>query len=77
MKRVLKPPGSVLLKLRYDGPLSRIALEFNLRRYSAAEAADADIEQRIDDAFMQVPENSSGGADAKERRCRLTLSNLC
>jgi len=33
MKPVLKAPGSVLLKLRYDGPLSNFAFNLNLRRY--------------------------------------------
>jgi len=35
MKRVLKAPGTILLKLRYDEPLSNFAFEFNLRRYNA------------------------------------------
>ena len=33
MKPVLKPPGTMLLKLRYDGPLSNVAFNFSLRRY--------------------------------------------
>jgi hypothetical protein len=33
MKPVLKAPGSTHSKLRYDGPLSNFALNFNLRRY--------------------------------------------
>jgi len=32
MKPVLKAPGSMLLKLRYDGLLSNFAFYFNLRR---------------------------------------------
>jgi hypothetical protein len=32
MKPKLKPPGSTLLKLRHDGPLSDFAFNFNLRR---------------------------------------------
>jgi hypothetical protein len=31
MKPVLKAPGSMLLKLSYDGPLSNFASTFNLR----------------------------------------------
>jgi len=34
MKPVLKAPGTMLLKLRYDEPLSSFAFSFNLRRYS-------------------------------------------
>ena len=34
IKPVLKAPGSMLLKLRYDGPLSNFAFKVNLRRYN-------------------------------------------
>ena len=34
IKPVLKAPGSMLLKLRCDGPLSSVAFNFNLRRYT-------------------------------------------
>jgi len=34
MKPVLKAPGSMLLRLKYDGLLSNFAFKFNLRRYS-------------------------------------------
>ena len=34
MKPVLKPPGSKILKLRCDGPLSNFAFNCNLRRYT-------------------------------------------
>ena len=30
----LKAPGSMHLKLRYDGPVSTFAFKFNLRRYT-------------------------------------------
>jgi hypothetical protein len=33
MKPDLKAPVSMLLKLRYDGPLSKFAFTINLRRY--------------------------------------------
>ena len=33
MRPVLKAPGSILLKVRYDGPLSKFAFNFNLGRY--------------------------------------------
>ena len=36
MKPVLKAPRSMLLKLRYYGPLSNFAFDFNLRRYHLA-----------------------------------------
>jgi hypothetical protein len=34
MKPVWKLPGSMLLKLRYDGALSNVAFNLILRRYS-------------------------------------------
>jgi len=34
MKPVLKAPGTMLLKLRYDGPLSNFGFNFDLRRYT-------------------------------------------
>jgi len=34
IKFVLKAPGSMLLKLRCHGPLSIVAFDSNLRRYS-------------------------------------------
>jgi len=39
MTPVLKPPGSPLLKVRYDGPLSVFAFNFNVRRYSMVYSA--------------------------------------
>ena len=33
MKPTLKAPGTKLLKLKYDEPLSIFAFKFNLRRY--------------------------------------------
>jgi hypothetical protein len=36
MKPMLKPPGTNLLKLKYDKPLSNIAFKFNWRRYTSA-----------------------------------------
>jgi hypothetical protein len=38
MKPVLKVPGSMLLKLTYDGPLSSFAFIFNLRRYTMSKS---------------------------------------
>jgi hypothetical protein len=37
-KPTLKAPGIKLLKLKNDKPLSKFALKFNLRRYSAVAA---------------------------------------
>jgi len=34
MKPVLKAPGTMLVKLSYDGPQSNFAFNVNLRRYS-------------------------------------------
>ena len=36
-KPVLKAPGSMILKLRYDGPLSKFSFNFNLRRFSEVD----------------------------------------
>ena len=36
MNHVLKAPGSMLLTLRYDGPLSKFAFKFNLCHYTEA-----------------------------------------
>jgi len=33
-KPTVKAPGSMLSKLRYDGPVSNFAFNFNLRRYT-------------------------------------------
>jgi hypothetical protein len=34
MRPVLKAPGSIIFKLRYDGLLSKFAFNFILRRYN-------------------------------------------
>jgi hypothetical protein len=51
MKTVLKPPGSMLLKLRYDEPLSNAAFKFTLRLYTtewvSAERVAADTAEQI------------------------------
>jgi len=36
MNPLLKAPGTMLLKLSYDGPLSIFAFKINLRRYIVA-----------------------------------------
>ena len=40
MKPMLKAPGLMLLKLRYDGPLSNFAFKFNLCSYNADDTQD-------------------------------------
>jgi hypothetical protein len=39
MTPLLKAPGTSLLKLRYDEPVSNVAVKFNLRRYTVEDAA--------------------------------------
>jgi hypothetical protein len=39
IKPTLKTPGIVLMKLRYDGPLSILAFKFNLRLYTTDTSA--------------------------------------
>jgi hypothetical protein len=41
MKRMLKAPGSMLLKTRYDGPLSSFVFNFDLGRYTVEAEAIA------------------------------------
>ena len=41
MDPVLKAPVIVMLKLRYDGPLSNFAFKFNVRRYSMVRRANS------------------------------------
>jgi len=69
VKHTSKAPGSKLLKLKYDGPLSNFAFNFNLRRYTSGLSVTITI--------------NAGGA-TKSRNCgspntvgrsRLTLSN--
>ena len=50
MKSVLKAPGSMILKLRYDGPLSNFAFKFKSRRYKEVDLAMT----KICDAMSQV-----------------------
>ena len=39
IKPTLKPPGTKLLRLKYEKVVSNLAFNFNLRRYSKAVAA--------------------------------------
>jgi hypothetical protein len=38
MKLKLKPPGTKRLKLKYDEPLSNVAVKYNLHRYTLGTA---------------------------------------
>jgi len=58
MKPVLKAPGSMLLKLRYDGPLSKFAFRFNLRHYTPATRAPATFPTL---AWISSPHSSTPG----------------
>jgi hypothetical protein len=64
IKPALKVPGNNRLKLRYDEPLSNVAFEFNLRRYTL----DAAMERghiRDEELFMML--SDLGGADVAGR----------
>jgi hypothetical protein len=87
MKTVLKPPGCILSKPGYDGPVSSFAFNFNLRRYieanKLAEARNTQLRAEISAAAdAAVAGNSAAHREAKDRadnevgRCRLTVSNL-
>jgi hypothetical protein len=41
IRPTLKAPGSVLSKLRYDGPVSNCAFNLHLRRYASASTTTA------------------------------------
>jgi hypothetical protein len=74
----------MLLKLRYDGLLSKYAVNFNLRRYSLATLMASlhefpTIRYKSDKAPDGTGTPAIGGAAAavatKVGRCRSTLSN--
>ena len=54
MKPVLKAPGTMLLKLIYDEPLSNFAFNFNLRRYAKATDFGCSKLRRALPAVMSV-----------------------
>jgi hypothetical protein len=62
MKAELKPPGTKLLKLKYDILLSTSAFKFNLRRYSV-------VPQLIRDGRVTLP-----GLNITVRCTRFTFS---
>ena len=49
IKPTLKGPGTKRLKLKFDGPLSKTAFKFSLRRYST-------VYQYIQSRFYRSPE---------------------
>ena len=61
MKSKLKAPGTKRLRLKYDGPLSSFAFNFNLRRYT----------QELSDIMKEFDTNCDGALDYVVRRCRL------
>jgi len=79
IKPVLKAPGSMQLKLRYNGPLSNFAVNFNFSRYIKHYASDIiavlDAEERTEPVV--IIGQSYGGFSvlrtAVVGRCRLTL----
>jgi len=78
MKPGLKAPGTMPLKLRYDGPLSNLALVFNLCRCTMAEiVGNRDESDDNDDDRDDADRDGDGGVIVARsppvRRCRFTL----
>ena len=68
LKPKLNPPGIKRSKLKYDNPLSRFALNFNLRRYNwVYRAADAVLTVTPEDAAsiaaIVAGKPAAGGGD--------------
>jgi len=59
MKSVLNAPGTMLLQLRYDEPLSNYAYNFNLRRYKLAPLDLAHV-KRVNAAEGEFWKRSAG-----------------
>ena len=72
----LKAPGDMLLKLRYDGPVSKFAFKFNLRRHTKAGKAAADAALKSKLKRLGVVNSLLGEMDAtalaEVRRCSFT-----
>jgi hypothetical protein len=84
IKLTVKAPGSVLLKLRYDGSVSNFAFNFNLCRYTTEghwrfQTGDDEapggfcdlLREKSTDPELAIREWKA----LKVGRCRLTLSN--
>jgi len=62
MKLKLKAPGTFLLTLKYDEPLSTFASKFNLRRYTLAYAPFVpDAERAHYESLAQTDLNNTAG----------------
>jgi len=79
----LKAPGCMLLKLTYDGLLSKFAFKFNLRCYTMTEMHQAAVE-REESAVMELRTAVNEGQKTEAKmsiqkvgRCRLILCNPC
>ena len=57
----LKPPGTMLLKLICDEPLSNVGFKFNLRRYNEGKRHLYDAEERGREARTLRRSKSGGG----------------
>ena len=72
IKPKLKPPGYERLKLKYDIPLSSLAFDFNLRRYSMGRLRAHPFFQGVDwDALVAPGEASALLAGPGNRRILL------
>jgi hypothetical protein len=65
MKRTLKAPGTKLLKLKYDKPLSKFGFRFNLRRYTTGPRR----------TWKYFDRDGSGGVDRNVGCCTLSPSS--
>jgi len=77
MKLNLQPPGSELLKLKCDGPLSNFAFNFNLRRYTEVvqETLKCDPLYKPPHGHRALVKELKLYIPVKVGRCRVTLSN--
>jgi len=51
IKPTVKPPGTKNLKLLHDGPPSKFAFKFNLRRYTKEIASNGPVSSYAGDIF--------------------------
>jgi hypothetical protein len=68
IKPTLKASGAKRLKLKYDEPLSNVAFEFNLRRYSKVENSGH---------YIDPSATTAGGRGLPSFTFPLNLSLLC
>ena len=74
IKPVLKAPGSLLLKLRCDGPLSNVAFNFNLRRCTKEGEADPGLRSGF--SFANAAAGGGGGRASPVPRLSFQRSPL-